>query len=403
MRKYICITYHMAKLDGETAETCIDLPMDEKIADDILRAQRDSRYVKDAAWPIASILQNLAKLQGYDSSAFCMFNGEQGPQVSLELQDSRLQLGMTENAHRQIGTHLNIPAKYYELMRKENPELLVQNVNSWLEKNPTRRLVRALDGDMRAFLSDRYRCIDNLDIAECVLPIISKMPDATIESCEVTDDRMYIKVVNPRIQAEVVPGDIVQSGMLISNSEVGLGGVVVQPLIYRLVCTNGMVVNAAGEKRRHIGRIQNFSENRELFRDETLKADDRAFMMKLRDIVSATVDQTQFDKVLDIMRQAKRNWFEMIASGEKKEEYRAANSYYDSRLMKYKNEPIWVALRNGYRQAGCHSVCERYIRWKKELEAEKAYSKQFAPIDAMNLTHEQEKKNRQKRYKGGNQ
>lgn len=71
MRKYICITYHMAKLDGETAETCIDLPMDEKIADDILRAQRDSRYVKDAAWPIASILQNLAKLQGYDSSAFC--------------------------------------------------------------------------------------------------------------------------------------------------------------------------------------------------------------------------------------------------------------------------------------------------------------------------------------------
>lgn len=56
-----------------------------------------------------------------------------------------------------------------------------------------------------------------------------------------------------------------------------------------------------------------------------------------------------------------------------------------------------------YRQAGCHSVCERYISWKKELEAEKAYSKQFAPIDAMNLTHEQEKKNRQKRYKGGNQ
>lgn len=32
----------------------------------------------------------------------------------------------------------------------------------------------------------------------------------------------------------------------------------------------------------------------------------------------------------------KRNWFEMIASGEKKEEYRAANGYYDSRLMKYK-------------------------------------------------------------------
>lgn len=59
---------------------------------------------------------------------------------------------------------------------------------------------------------------------------------------------------------------------------------------------------------------------------------------------------------------------------------------------------LWLCV-----QTGCHSVCERYISWKKELEAEKAYSKQFAPIDAMNLTHEQEKKNRQKRYKGGNQ
>lgn len=90
MRKYICITYHMAKLDGETAETCIDLPMDEKIADDILWAQRDSRYVKDAAWPIASILQNLAKLQGYDSSAFCMAKATFGKGCVEKMKDDEM-------------------------------------------------------------------------------------------------------------------------------------------------------------------------------------------------------------------------------------------------------------------------------------------------------------------------
>ena len=209
-------------------------------------------------------------------------------------------------AHRQIGTHLKIPAAYYDKMLEEYPELLAQNVNAWFQREPAVRMVRTIDGTARAFLSNRYRRIDNLDIAGIVLPVLQEMEGMHFESCQLTDSRMYIKVVNTRLEAEVVPGDIVQSGMLISNSEVGLGGVVVQPLIYRLVCTNGMVVNAAGEKRRHIGRIQNFSENRELFRDETLKADDRAFMMKLRDIVSATVDQTQFDKVLDIMRQAKQ-------------------------------------------------------------------------------------------------
>ena len=47
------------------------------------------------------------------------------------------------------------------------------------------------------------------------------------ESCQLTESRMYIKVVNTRLQAEVSPGDIVQSGIIISNSEVGawLGGI----------------------------------------------------------------------------------------------------------------------------------------------------------------------------------
>lgn len=46
---------------------------------------------------------------------------------------------------------------------------------------------------------------------------------------------------------------------------------------------------------------------------------------------------------------------------------------------------------------------ERVRYYERRERNQKAYSKQFAPIDAMNLTHEQEKKNRQKRYKGGNQ
>ena len=69
----------------------------------------------------------------------------------------------------------------------------------------------------RAFLSDRYRRIDNYEIAEAVLPIIADIKDARIESCEVTDERMYIKVVNPRLETEVVPGDVVQSGIIITN------------------------------------------------------------------------------------------------------------------------------------------------------------------------------------------
>lgn len=37
-------------------------------------------------------------------------------------------------AHRQIGTHLKIPAAYYDKMLEEYPELLAQNVNAWFQR-----------------------------------------------------------------------------------------------------------------------------------------------------------------------------------------------------------------------------------------------------------------------------
>lgn len=60
-------------------------------------------------------------------------------------------LDIGSNAHRQIGTHLSIPAKYYAKMREENPDLLSVNVNSWFERSDSQRMLRVLDGRARAF------------------------------------------------------------------------------------------------------------------------------------------------------------------------------------------------------------------------------------------------------------
>ena len=230
-----------------------------------------------------------------------------GFQMTLhnESKHSDTMLGLNDIAHRQIGQTLKIPAIYYDKMRQENPELLSANINSWFSVNPQTRMVRTLDGTARAFLSEKYRRIDNFEIAETVLPIIADIQDARVESCEVTEERMYIKVVNPRLQTEVVPGDIVQSGILITNSEVGYGCMAIQPLVFRLVCTNGMVVNDAATRRYHIGRGNQAGEDYSLYSDETLQADDRALMLKVQDTVRAAVDQVRFEKVVKMMREAK--------------------------------------------------------------------------------------------------
>lgn len=208
--------------------------------------------------------------------------------------------------HKQIGQWAEIPAKYYERMMEESPELLATNVNHWFAVSATRRLIRTLDGRARAFLSDRYRRIDNEQIAEAVLPVLMDAGnDIRIESCEVTDKKLYLKAVFPKIEGEVKKGDPVQSGVVISNSEVGLGSLSVQPLVYRLVCSNGLIANDSGMSRYHVGRkIGDGADVMALLRDETIAADDRALMMALQDVVRASLSQVSFDKLLAKMRAA---------------------------------------------------------------------------------------------------
>lgn len=216
-----------------------------------------------------------------------------------------------EIAHRQIGQFLKIPATYYDRMRMEYPQLLTLNANGWFAKMPqSKRMLRTLDGTARALLSDRYRRIDNFEVASAVLPIISRMEGAGVESCELTDSRMYLKVVNPRVTAEIKKGDIVQAGVLISNSEVGMGSVTVSPLIYRLVCSNGMIAEDGKLRKYHVGRANESREDFSIYRNETIEADDKAFLMKLEDSVKAAVDQARFAAIVDKLRESTEATFQ---------------------------------------------------------------------------------------------
>lgn len=218
-------------------------------------------------------------------------------------------LGTSSLFHRQMGTALGIPAKYYDAMRSQKPELLAANVNAWLSDRDTSYMVRTMDyGEgpvARALLSERYRRIDNLQVAANVLPLFAGQSNYEVASCEVTESRMYFKIVNHTMQAEVKPGDIVEGGIVISNSEVGQGSVSVFPFLNRLICTNGMCVNDLGERKHHIGRQNKAVEDSfDLYSDATLEAEDKAFMLKLRDVCLAAIEQTRFLKVVDRLKES---------------------------------------------------------------------------------------------------
>lgn len=213
-------------------------------------------------------------------------------------------LPLTRIAHSQIAQRLSIPQAYYDRMQSQAPDLLATNVNTWFSKNPEQRMVRTLDGQVRAVLSHKYRALDNWDLAELSLPVISEA-GCIVKSCALTPTHMYIKAVTPRITAEVKAGDVVQAGIVISNSEVGHGSLRVEPLIFRLVCLNGLISEASIRKYHMGARWEALEEEnvRELLTDETRKAQDKAFWMKARDIINGSLNQIAFDKIVARLRE----------------------------------------------------------------------------------------------------
>jgi hypothetical protein len=203
------------------------------------------------------------------------------------------------HAHNQIGARTKIPATYYDRMAADAPQLLAINVNTWFRQNPEKRMVRTLGGDTRAFLSNRYQRVENEQIAEAALPVLYDLPGVQVVSSEVTDRRLYIHFTVPSIIGEVKVGDVVQAGGIISNSEVGLGSISVAGLVWRLICLNGMKT-ADAFRRNHVGR--QVDEGELEWAEDTMIADDKAILLKVRDMVRAVVDETKFRANLDKMR-----------------------------------------------------------------------------------------------------
>ena len=201
-------------------------------------------------------------------------------------------------AHGQLAELCEIPKPFYDRSRTDFPAETADLVNAILHKLAQPRMVRTVGTEVRAILSNKYRPIDNFDVAEAVLPELFKFPELRVEACALTEARMYINVVFPRIEARIAEvGDVVQLGLSCRNSDVGAGAFEVAPIIYTLRCKNGMVCASEGKRRAHVGKRND--EDSWMYSAETRAADDKAFFLKVRDTVRATLTQATFDRLVE--------------------------------------------------------------------------------------------------------
>ncbi len=212
---------------------------------------------------------------------------------------------ITDYAHGQIAEYTQIPKAYYDKMKSELPALLQRNVGEWFNKKAEPRMVRTLDGRARALLSNKFKRVDNHDVANAALEALLSNFGNGIEiiSCDVTDSRLYIKALFPR--KEIVPSvtrvnDEIQAGVVIANGEIGNGSTSVRAMSYRLWCLNG-ATHEHTLRQAHVGKALTSDDNGIIFKDDTIAADEAAMILKIRDAISNTQGEP-FTRIIETQR-----------------------------------------------------------------------------------------------------
>tara|TARA_Y100000401_G_scaffold9929_1_gene6804 strand:+ start:5603 stop:6778 length:1176 start_codon:yes stop_codon:yes gene_type:complete len=225
---------------------------------------------------------------------------------------------LSDVAEKQLAEKIQMPFRYFQKMKTENPSLFLQSLNSWAKNFPMglgnkQYLVRSVitrypnsiytGNKVRAILSNRYRRIDNREVIYYMLPILIAN-GYEIKSAKMTNDELYIKAVDPKAEIDISKykqDDLIQAGISISNNELGLGGLTITPFVYRLVCTNGMMLPEmlASFNQVHLGKpmgttdtdrtLESFYDNNELFlkvdlfvKEEQIKS--KAKLTKIKEV-----------------------------------------------------------------------------------------------------------------------
>lgn len=220
--------------------------------------------------------------------------------LDIDQPDGLTTFALNEHAQSQVAGDLGIPKRYFDRMRDTAPGLLRSNVDHWLANEPERKLVRGFKpnggpGVGRAWLSDRYRRLDNIEIARRIFPVFDEIEGLTFHQAQLTDTKFYLRAYLPSLEREVKAGDVLRAGIEIKNSEVGSGALSIGPYVLRLICTNGMTAQDHTVRRNHVGRR---IVDETYLSDEALQADDNALWLVARDTVKSVLNEVRFEEIV---------------------------------------------------------------------------------------------------------
>ena len=213
-------------------------------------------------------------------------------------------------AFSQIGQRAGIDLRTMQRLQQGYPTQFDSVINAIWQKEPKNTMVRTfMDSDTggiaRAVLSDKFKTFDNTNLLKSAIPqLMESEAQWKVVNADVTDKRLYLRLKSEVITGEGAnKGDLMASGIGLSNSEVGAGSVQVYQMYWTLACLNGMQTENR-HRSSHITSSQADGETWKMLTNEAKDADNKALELKVRDLVAGYTSRDSFDVVIDQMKKA---------------------------------------------------------------------------------------------------
>lgn len=163
-------------------------------------------------------------------------------------------LPLSEWALTQLGIKTGIPGNYLsKCINSGYPSLAANNVNTWLKpKDNSKAFIRTYKNTIRGILSDRYTAFDAPEILNV---LADNIPESNwdIRGSYISEERMHLRfTLSDKIN---IDGDSLFPAIFVDSSDVGRCALKVRFGIYRLACTNGLIIPSIETMyhQRHVG------------------------------------------------------------------------------------------------------------------------------------------------------
>lgn len=243
------------------------------------------------------------------------FHMETDGTISATDPDGQIQkLFPTYWAHGQIAEMLKIPSAYYLRMLREDTDLLSKNVNRWLQNINSPKMLRTSfyqKNRLIAVLSDRYLPISNFKVLNYALTTASNKLEGrniSLHNTYFTDKLMTATIYSTDLKITPTQDskDTYYLGLHVSNSEVGYASLEIMPVLVRMVCTNGMIMDKqyhGSYTRRHIGSKNTIGD---ILSSETMRKEQDYVLSVINDIVQSAFDIDQAQITVEKLQEMKQ-------------------------------------------------------------------------------------------------